>query len=257
MQWVHRAPDFGTLDQYQTNYPIEAISSMSLKLVIGNHNYSSWSLRGWFYLRASGIPFETIRLPLFTPEWKARVYQYSPAGRVPVLLDDDLAVWDTTAIFAYLQEEYPHAIGWPAEKRARAEARSIAAEMHSGFMAVRDELPQNIRARTQLSPASMSDACRSQMARIFDIWASCRSRFGDRGPWLFGELSIADVMYAPVALRFITYEVPLPGRAAEFVDAVTNHPAIQEWQALAAAEEETLDFIDNLNPIEETPLTQG
>ena len=230
---------------------------MSLKLIIGNHNYSSWSLRGWFYLRASRIAFETIRLPLFTPDWKARVHQYSAAGRVPVLLDGELAVWDTTAIFAYLQEGYPNAIGWPKDKCARAQARSIAAEMHSGFMAVRDELPQNIRARVPLALASRSAACQSQVARIFDIWTSCRDRFSDQGPWLFGEISIVDVMYAPVALRFVTYNIPVPGRAAEFVDAVTNHPAIQEWQALAVAEEEALDFIDNLYPIDQTPLTQG
>ena len=147
---------------------------MPLKFVIGDHNYSSWPLRGWFYLRASQLPFETIRLPLFTPDWKERIAYYSQADRVPVLLDGELAVWDTLAIFAYLQEEYFGAIGGRANRHARVQARSIAAEMHSGFMAVRDQLPQNIRSRVPLALTSLSPACQSQAARIVDIWTAYR-----------------------------------------------------------------------------------
>lgn len=230
---------------------------MRFRLVIGNHNYSSWSLRAWLYMRESNIEFELIRIPLFTDEWRRRAGQYSPTRRVPVLLDRDLAVWDTLSIFEYLREEVPGAVGWPQERVARAEARSISAEMHAGLMAVRDELPQNIRARRPLALSSLSDQAQEQVERICDIWQSCRQRFGDQGPWLYGRFSIADVLYAPVALRFVTYDIPTPGRAAEFVDAISALPAIDEWRAAAGAEIETLDFIDNLTPADDGPMTLG
>lgn len=226
-------------------------------LVIGNYNYSSWSLRAWLYMRESNIEFEVLRIPLFTASWRREIGRYSPTKRVPVLLDGDVTVWDTVAIFEYLREQVPGAVGWPAERVARAEARSISAEMHAGFMAVRDELPQNIRTRRPLALASLSDAAQGQVERISDLWRSCRQRYGNDGPWLYGEFSIADVMYAPVALRFITYDIPAPGRAAEFVDAVSTLPSIAEWRAAAAAEAEHLDFVDNLLPAADAPLTLG
>ena len=139
------------------------------KLVIANRNYSSWSLRAWVFLTESRVPFEEIRIPLFTKTWSQEIGRYSPTMRVPVLLDDDITVWDTMAIIEYLLEEHPHSVGWPKSLQMRTHARSISAEMHSGFLAVRDELPQNIRARIKLEPSQLSDACRKQIARIDEI----------------------------------------------------------------------------------------
>ena len=137
----------------------------------------------------------------------------------------------------------------------RAEARSIAAEMHAGFMGIRDELPQNIRARHKREISSYSPATQTQIQRVFEMWSSCRERFGHLGPWLFGAFSIADVMYAPVALRFVTYEIDVPAPASEFVDAVTGLASIQAWAEASAQEPEVLSFIDELLPVDETPLT--
>ena len=165
-----------------------------LELVIGNRNYSSWSLRAWLYLRESGMTFKTIQIPLFTGSWRETLARYSPAGRVPVLIDGDLAIWDSLAIIEHLQESAPGALGWPREPRARAEARSISAEMHSGFLAIRNELPQNLRVRRERSPNELSQPCQRQIERIQTIWRDCRERYAARGKWLFGELCIADVM---------------------------------------------------------------
>lgn len=228
-----------------------------LKLVIGNYNYSSWSLRAWLHLRASGIEFEVERLALFSEDWPQCVAQYSPAGRVPVLRDEDLAVWDSLAIIEYVIERYPEAVGWPKDRYARARARSISAEMHSGFIAIRNELPQNIRLRRKLSPNELSAACRHQLERIDAIWSDCRSAGTCAGPWLFGSLSVADIMFAPVALRLITYGITLSDKAEEFVSAVRDFVPIAEWIAAAEAETETLAFIDELQPVGATPLTPG
>lgn len=230
---------------------------MSLKLVIGNRNYSSWSLRAWLYLRESQIPFEEIRIPLFTEQWSSTISEYSPARKVPVIVDGDITVWDTMAIFEYLRENYDTAVDWPEEISARAEARAVSAEMHAGFMGVREELPQNIKARIQLGLSDLSEAAQSQIQRICHIWSSCRNRYNGDGPWLYGQFSIADVMYAPVALRFVTYEIPVPDRAQEFINHILNLSSIQEWTEAAKAEKETLDFIDNIKPLSETPITFG
>jgi glutathione S-transferase len=230
---------------------------MTFRLVIGNRNYSSWSLRAWLFLRESGIVFEEIRIPLFMADWAEAVARYSPTGRVPVLLDGDLRVWDTLSIFEYVRERHAHAVGWPADAAARAEARSIAAEMHAGFLAIRDELPQNLRARTQRDEAALSPAARSQIARVRSIWTTCRQRFHAAGPWLFGAFSLADVMYVPMALRFVTYGIAVPAPAQSFVEAVTALPSVQEWSAAAAREPEHIDFIDALVPAHQSPLTLG
>ena len=216
---------------------------MSLTLVIGNRNYSSWSLRAWLYLRESGLEFEEVNISLHVGDWRDDVAKYTSAGRVPVLIDDDITVWDSMAIFAHLLERYPDAVGWPADPVQRALARSISAEMHSGFLAIRDALPQNIRIRRT---AFVSDVCRAQIDRVQSIWRECRERFGDRGPWLFGELGIADVMFAPVALRFVSYGILVEGRAAEFVDATLALPSVQEWISAAQDEGLALDFVDEL-----------
>ena len=219
---------------------------MTLTLVIGNKNYSSWSLRAWLFLKESGIDFEEIRIPLFTDQWREEIGKYSPARRVPVLVDGDLAVWDTQAIYSYVRELYPTAIGWPQAQEARALARSVAAEMHAGFTGVRNDLPQNIRARRTLPLELLPAATLREVERVQFIWSDCKKRYGDSGPWLFGEFTIADVVYAPVALRFLTYDIPVIPAAKFFMDEIESLPAIQQWATDSAAEPETLDFIDDL-----------
>lgn len=228
-----------------------------LKLIIGNRNYSSWSLRAWLYMRASGLEFGVHRIPMFTATWEDEVKHYSSAGRVPVLLDGDWTVWDSLAIIDHLMEHHAPAVGWPEDPAARAQARSVTAEMHSGFIALRSELPQNIRARNPLSMDSLSPACRAQVARVIDLWTGARTAYADQGPWLFGGFSIADVFYAPVALRFVSYGIPVPPPAQQFSDAVQELEAVREWCAAAADEPERLDFIDNLTAADQAPLTIG
>lgn len=228
-----------------------------LTLVIGNKNYSSWSLRAWLFLRQSGIPFDEERIPMFTGNWHQKVLSRSPAGRVPVLIDGEITVWDSLAIMQYVGEKYPDAAGWPKDDSARAHARSVSAEMHSGFIAIRDELPQNIRLRAKLDQASLSPACQDQISRVVDIWADCASRYGTDGRWLFGDFCIADVMYAPVALRFLSYGIEVPRSAMGFVEAVAASPVVREWCDAAAEESERLDFIDELVSAASSPLTLG
>ncbi|MCZ6619746.1 MAG: glutathione S-transferase family protein [Gammaproteobacteria bacterium] len=216
---------------------------MSLTLVIGNRNYSSWSLRAWLYLRESGLEFEEVFVSLHTDNWREEVAKYSPAGRVPILIDDGTTVWDSTAIMSHLLDRYPGAVGWPADPNERALARSISAEMHSGFLAIRETLPQNIRIRRT---TTLSDVCQTQINRVQTIWRDCRERCGHRGPWLFGDFSIADVMFVPVALRFLSYGIPVPEPAAEFMRATLALPSVQDWVRTAQDEGLALGFVDNL-----------
>jgi len=216
-----------------------------LKLVIGNKNYSSWSLRPWLQLRESGIPFEEIRVPLFSEgAWREEIAAFTPAGKVPVLIDGDLAVWDSLAICEYVREKEGKAIGWPTAPSARAVARAVSAEMHSGFAALRAELPMNIRTRRPLALDTLSETCRNEIARVDALWCSARERYGLEGPWLFGRLSIADLMYAPVASRFVTYEIPVSAEAQRFVEGIHGLASFREWAEAAEAESERLDFID-------------
>jgi glutathione S-transferase len=232
-----------------------------LKLVIGNKNYSSWSLRPWLHLRESGIEFEEVHISLFSDgDWRDELSRYTSAGRVPVLVDGDLHVWDSLAIIGHVLERHGHeegVVGWPRDAGARAMARSISAEMHSGFLAIRDELPQNLRVRRLLALEDLSDACRSQVARVDEIWTSARERFGHDGPWLFGEMSVADMMYAPVALRFVTYGIGVGAQSQAFVDAVGGLESVRDFVAAARAEPEHLDFIDDLVPTADSPLVAG
>jgi len=228
-----------------------------LKLVIGNRNYSSWSLRAWLFLRESGIPFEEHRIPLFSAAWKTDAAAFSPAGRVPILVDGSLRVWDSLAIIEHVRENHPTAIGWPEDAEARAEARSVVAEMHSGFIAVRGELPQNIRLRFARPLSDLSPSCQEQIARISEMWESLRIRYENRGPWLFGAFSLADIMFAPVALRFITYSISLPPAAQQFVDVIENLKSVQEWCEAAQSEDEKIEFIDQIVPVDASPLTLG
>ena len=215
---------------------------VSLKLIIGNKNYSSWSLRAWLFMKESHLDFEEIRLALFTEQWQAEIKRYTPAGKVPVLIDGDIAVWDTLAIMEYLQEYHGASVGWPSARAVRAHARSIATEMHSGFVAIREELPQNLKVCQQRSLDDFSSAARAEIQRVETLWQDCFQRH--QGTWLCGDFSIADVMYAPVALRFVTYGIELKPEAQRFVTAVTALASIQQWTQAAIKEEETLPFID-------------
>ncbi len=227
------------------------------QLVIANRNYSSWSLRAWLFLTESKISFELTRIPMFTESWQTEIARYSPAGRVPVLLDEAVTVWDSAAIIEYVRQRHPNAIGWPAAEEMEAHARYISAEMHSGFLAIRDELPQNIRARNDRDPNQLSQACRDQIERVDEVWADCRNRYEGLGQWLFGDFSLADVMFAPVALRFVTYSIPVSSRAQDYIRAVCDSISVQEWIKLAREEVESIDFIDDLVPAAESPLTLG
>lgn len=228
-----------------------------LQLVIANRNYSSWSLRAWLYLVESGIRFEEIRIPLFTGQWQERIGKYSPVGRVPVLVDGGLSVWDSTAIIEYVHEQYPDAVGWPAGVKQRARARSLCAEMHSGFLALRDELPQNLKVLSALDPGSLSEACRTQIRRIDQIWSECREENRATGNWLFGKFTIADVMFAPVALRFVSYGIAVSPPAREYIDAVTDLKSVRQWVDAAKSEKESIAFIDQRVPAAQTDLTLG
>lgn len=233
-------------------------------LVIGNRNYSSWSLRAWLYLKESQVTdLQVIRVPLYTDNYKSKLLQYSPCGRVPILLDKTLPspegstpVWDSLAIMENLRESLSpgNAVDWPEDKAARAHARSISYEMHSGFLNIRDELPQNLRARYPLPMQELSAGCIQEINRIDKIWSTCKNRYV--GKWLFGgdKMTIADIMYVPVALRFVTYSIKVSPESQAFIDAVLANKHVQEWIAESQKEPESLDFIDKLVPAAESPL---
>jgi glutathione S-transferase len=228
-----------------------------MQLVIGNKNYSSWSLRAWLHLRESGIAFDEVRIPLYRADSAERIARYSAAGRVPVLVDDDVVVWDSLAIIEHVRERARAAVGWPASRAARARAWSIAAEMHSGFLALREELPFNVRARSSVVLDQLSAGACRQVERVIEMWSVCRREHAREGDWLFGKLSIADLVYAPVALRFVTYGIPMAAEALSYTDAVTSLASVREWVAAAEREPETLDFIDQRWPAGRTPLSFG
>jgi glutathione S-transferase len=204
-------------------------------LFIGNKNYSSWSLRAWFLLSEAGIDFEEVRLPLDTPEFAQRIGSISPARKVPVLLLDDVPVWDSLAIAETVAERWPEKALWPAEATARAHARSVSAEMHSGFSALREAMPMNCRAMGR--KVTLADAVTADIERIFGIWSECRGHFGSGQGWLFERFSVADAMYAPVVFRFRTYGIDIPQSASGYPERVMKSKAIQSW--LAASESET------------------
>ena len=209
---------------------------MATTLVIGNKNYSSWSLRPWLLLRHHGIAFEEVRLPLDTPEFHARVGQWSPTGRVPVLRDGELVVWDSLAICEYANERWLGGRGWPAALDARAVARCAAAEMHSGFNALRAQLPMNVRRRPD---AYRWDAdAERDIQRVMALWRELRTRFGAGGDFLCGGFGIVDAMFAPVCLRFRGYGVRTDDTASAYLDAMLALPAMREWEAAALAETE-------------------
>jgi glutathione S-transferase len=215
-----------------------------LRLVIGNWNYSSWSLRAWLALRMSGLAFETERVPLDVPGAKERLLAHSGAGLVPVLKHGDLTLWESLAICEYIAELAPGLL-WPEDRATRARARCAATEMHGGFPAVRAALPMNVRGRARRTPP-LSDDARAQIDRIVTLWTDCLKRSVGDGPFLFGRFSIADAMYAPVVSRFLTYGVELPAAARAYTEAAWALPAMQEWKAHAEREAERMPDTDRL-----------
>lgn len=205
-----------------------------MTLVIGNRNYSSWSLRAWLALRAANLYFDEVVIPLDQPETTARIREFSAAGRVPVLRHNDLTIWDSLAICEYVADLAPEARLWPADRDARAVARAVCAEMHSGFEALRMALPMNIRA--ERPGIVLSDATKTDIDRICAIWSDCRRRFGEGGPFLFGHFTIADAMFAPVVARFQTYGMTVGEQNRAYMEAVRSLPAMVEWSAAAAVE---------------------
>jgi glutathione S-transferase len=222
---------------------------MGLQLVIGNKNYSSWSMRPWVLMRQLGIEFDERKLRFDFAEnspFRRAVASVSPAGRVPVLVDGDFAVWDTLAIAEYLHEKFPALGIWPAGTHARARARSLCAEMHAGFAALRNACPMNIEARLPEAGARVwaeQDAVRRDVARIESMWADALAASG--GPFLFGDFGAADAFYAPVCTRFVTYALPVAAPTRAYLERVLAAPGVQRWIADALAEG---DFIAEDEP---------
>ncbi len=208
---------------------------MALTLVIGNKNYSSWSLRPWIAMKGTGIAFSEIVIPIYEPGSKDRILQHSPAGKVPVLIDGDVRVWESLAILDYLAEAFPQAGLWPADRAARAHARAVSAEMHSGFVPLRRHCPMNMwrPVKARELPPDVADNVR----RIDALWTDCRTRFGKAGPFLFGAFGAADAMYAPVVSRLHTYAVAVSPVARAYMQAVMGLPAWGEWRAEAVKEQ--------------------
>ena len=218
-----------------------------IQLYIGNKNYSSWSMRPWVLLKQAGIPFEEIlvRFDAFTPDsqFKAALKPVSPTGKVPVLVDGDLVVWDTLAIAEYLAEQFPDKQLWPADKAARARARSICAEMHSGFTGLRSHCAMNVEARLPDIGALLwrdQPAVRDDVTRLVAMWRPLLQTHG--GPMLFGKFSIADAYYAPVCTRLLTYGLPVPEDISAYVQRVCALPGVQAWIDGACAEQDFCDF---------------
>jgi glutathione S-transferase len=206
-----------------------------LKLVVGNKNYSSWSMRPWLALRASNIPFEETFIPLYTGTAdKQRILDVSPAGKVPILVDGDVTVWDSLAIIEYVAERYPEVKLWPDDVAARAHARSVCAEMHSGFVALRSECGMNLH-RPVRAIALSADA-EANVARVEEIWRECRARYGAKGPFLFGRFGAADAMYAPVVHRLRTYAIDVAPDTKAYMETMMALPAFQEWTREGLAE---------------------
>jgi glutathione S-transferase len=212
-------------------------------LVIGNKNYSSWSMRGWLVIKQSGLPFEEVVIPLDQDETRHRIQQHSPSGKVPVLKHDGRVIWDSLAILEYLAEQVPGAGLWPKLIEARADARSVCAEMHSGFQALRTHMPMNIRA--SLAGHGRGEGVDEDVRRITHIWRESLQRYGGGGPFLFGSWTGADAFFAPVATRFHTYGVHLDDICQTYADRVMTWPAVVEWCEAAKAEPWGMARIDD------------
>ncbi len=205
-----------------------------LHLILANKAYSSWSMRPWVALKAQGLAFKETVICLDQPDTGAKIKAFSASGKVPALQHGDITIWDSLAILEYLAETFPEKRWWPADKKARAAARAVSAEMHSGFAAMRTAMPMNMRKT--YTDFARTEAVDADVARITAIWRYCRENFGSGGAFLFGAFSNADAMYAPVVTRFKTYGVPLDAVSQAYADAVLTHPALREWYISAAGE---------------------
>jgi glutathione S-transferase len=215
------------------------------KLVIGNKNYSSWSMRPWLALRANNIAFEEVFIPLHTGEAdKKRILGFTPSGKMPTLVDGDVTVWDSLAIIEYAAERFPEARLWPEDRAGRAHARSISAEMHSGFVALRSECPMNLHR--PVGAITLSADARADIARIQQIWTDCRERYGKSGPFLFGAFGGADAMFAPVVHRFRTFAIEVEPQVRDYMDTMTSLPAFQEWTRAGLAETLLIERVEKV-----------
>jgi len=209
---------------------------MTLTLVIGNKNYSSWSMRPWLAMRASGIAFDEVFIPLYTDNKtdKDRILSFTRSGKVPALIDGDITVWDSLSIIEYLAERFPEAKLWPQDRAARAHARSISAEMHSSFLPLRNECGMNLHR--MIGAVKLSADAKANVARIEQVWTECRERYGKLGPFLFGAFTAADAMYAPVVHRFRTYAIKTAPLAQAYMETMLALPAFVEWTEAGLAE---------------------
>ncbi|MFM6189771.1 MAG: glutathione S-transferase family protein [Planktothrix sp.] len=210
-----------------------------LTLVIGNKNYSSWSLRPWLVLKQVGLNFTEIMIDLGTPNTHKEIRHYSPSGKVPVLLDGDLTVWESLAICEYIAENFNSNL-WPKDLEAKAYARSVSHEMHAGFINLRQQMPMN--CRTRYPREGMKPGVQADIDRICAIWRECRQNYGTRGEFLFGKFTIADAIFAPVVSRFITYDVKLGLIEQDYVKTIWSLPAMQQWIDAACLEPEMMYF---------------
>lgn len=208
------------------------------RLIIGNKNYSSWSLRAWLLLKEFQIPFEELRVPLHTDTFKQEILHYSRAGKVPALVVEGLTIWDSLAICEYIAESYPEKNCWPERSEARAIARSVSNEMHSGFPEIRSLLPMNCRKQIEIT--DIPQPLQVEIDRIREIWKTCRENYGAEGAFLFGRFSIADAMFAPVVLRFRSYAIHVGEEEQRYMNAVLSLQTLQQWLGDAAMESEVL-----------------
>lgn len=210
-----------------------------IKLIIGNKRYSSWSLRPWLLLKEGDIDFEEVKIYLYKGDFKEKLLQYSPAGKVPILMDDGISVWESLSICEYLAEKFPEKNFWPKDQKARTLARSISHEMHGGFTSLRQYLPMNcVRQRTL---KEIPEAAQRDIDRIIHIWEGCRKTYKAGGKFLFGKFSIADCMYAPVATRFLTYSILLPQIAEDYKKTILDLEFMKAWVKDAQQESEILE----------------
>ncbi|GLQ29855.1 glutathione S-transferase family protein [Litoribrevibacter albus] len=212
-----------------------------MRLIIGNKNYSSWSLRPWLLMKHAGLKFEEIRIPLFTESTAAQLAEYSPSLKVPVLIDQGDTIWDSLAIMEYISERHMKNTGWPEDPIARAVGRSSAAEMHSGFFAIRNQLPMNCRADLKVP---LTSDVRKEVDRIEAIWTELREEFHSYGPWLLGEFSIADAMFAPMVVRFSSYQVDLNDICERYMDHLLSDPYMEQWLREGRNESEVIDVAE-------------
>lgn len=217
-----------------------------MKLIIGNRNYSSWSLRGWLAAKQSGLHFEELTVNISGEEWEAAKRQMGEvqpsSGKVPILWDDEVVIWDSLAIMEYLADKVGRDRFWPKDDAARGMARAMVAEMHSGYLPLRRECPMNVRKRIELS--GLTDEAKHNVVRILTLWAEARARFGQGGPFLFGTFGAADIFYAPIISRFITYGIGVPGFAQTYMQAMWEHEWMQAWIAGAEDEEWVIEAFE-------------